>query len=116
MIESPLQRGQPAPPFPDLDVGVVEGRCIDLEVALGTALHIDESAIGLGKAGGRQHQIGLLDCLGILMIDHQQVLQAGDGRIDPIARGAAIEIVLQGHQRQVILGFDALEGSFQRFA
>ncbi|MNC23128.1 hypothetical protein D3C75_711430 [compost metagenome] len=113
-VQRALQRGQPAPAFAHLDVGVVEGGGIDLEEALGAAFHVDQGAIGLREAGGRQHQVGLLGGAGVLMIHHQQMLQALDGGIDPVAGGAAIEIVLQGDQRKGLAPFDALEGGFQR--
>ncbi|MNH22254.1 hypothetical protein D3C79_821020 [compost metagenome] len=48
------------------------------------------------------------------MIDNQQVLQAVEGGIDTAASGAAIEIVLQGDEREIVIAFDAFQRSFQR--
>ncbi len=110
----PLQRCQPAPPFTHLNIGVVEGGRIDLEEALGAPFHVHQGAIGLGKTGRWQHQICLVGGRGRLMVDDQQVLQPCQRSIHPVARRAAVEIVLQGDQRQPLFGLDTRKGGFER--
>ena len=50
------------------------------------------------------------------MIDDQQVLQSRQCSIHTVTRRTAIKIVLQRHQRQLLLRFDALESSLKRLA